>query len=81
MKDYVSSREANQRFSEILRRAAAGETVTITRRGEPVAQVVPLGEPLRKKTATAAHGRLIRRLKKGLSLGGRSIDRDSLYRR
>jgi prevent-host-death family protein len=38
----VSAREANQRFSKILEAAVDGEEVTITRRGVPVAKLVPL---------------------------------------
>jgi prevent-host-death family protein len=34
--------DAKARFSEIVARAEAGETVTITRRGKPVAKLVPL---------------------------------------
>ena len=38
----VSAREANQQFSKILEAAVEGEEVTITRRGVPVAKLVPL---------------------------------------
>ncbi len=38
----VSAREANQQFSRVLERAVAGEEVTITRRGVPVAKLVPV---------------------------------------
>lgn len=38
----VSAREANQQFSKILEAAAGGEEVTITRRGVPVAKLVPV---------------------------------------
>ena len=34
--------DAKARFSEIIARAEAGETVTITRRGKPVARLMPL---------------------------------------
>ena len=37
----VSIAEAKARFSELVDRAAAGETVRITRRGKPVARLVP----------------------------------------
>ena len=40
----ISAREANHRFSRILETAASGETVTITRRGVPVARMVPVVE-------------------------------------
>ncbi len=36
----VEYHEARTRFSELLRAVERGETVTITRRGEPVARIV-----------------------------------------
>lgn len=38
----VGSFEAKTHFSELLAAVEAGETVTITRRGKPVAQLVPV---------------------------------------
>jgi prevent-host-death family protein len=38
----ISAREANQGFSRLLETAARGEEVTITRRGVPVAKLVPV---------------------------------------
>jgi prevent-host-death family protein len=38
----ISAREANQQFSRILETAARGEEVTITRRGVPVAKLIPV---------------------------------------
>ncbi|MFN8828593.1 MAG: type II toxin-antitoxin system Phd/YefM family antitoxin [Labrys sp. (in: a-proteobacteria)] len=37
----VSAAEANRSFSKIFRRAADGETITITDRGKPVAVLSP----------------------------------------
>ena len=37
----VSAAEANRHFSKILRDVRAGETVIVTSRGEPVAQIQP----------------------------------------
>jgi len=37
----VTAREANQSFSRILKAAESGESVVITRRGEPVAIIAP----------------------------------------
>ena len=36
-----STYEAKARFSEVLRQVRAGETVTVTYRGEPVAEIRP----------------------------------------
>ncbi len=38
----VASRELRNHTAEVLRRVQAGEEITITVRGKPVAQVVPL---------------------------------------
>ena len=40
--DTVSLAEAKARLSELVARAAEGETVQITRRGKPVAQLTPM---------------------------------------
>lgn len=41
----VSVAEAKARFSELVARAADGESVQITRRGKPVAQITPIRKP------------------------------------
>lgn len=38
----ISLADAKARLSELVERAAAGETVCITRRGKPMAQLVPV---------------------------------------
>jgi prevent-host-death family protein len=40
----VGIRELRQRASELLRRVEAGESIEITDRGRPIAQLAPLGE-------------------------------------
>jgi prevent-host-death family protein len=37
----VSAREANQQFARILRDVEAGTEILVTRRGRPVARIVP----------------------------------------
>ncbi len=44
----VNISEAKSRLTEYLRRVEAGETVTIARRNEPIAELRPLERPLRK---------------------------------
>ena len=39
----ISHRELHNDSAEVLRRVAAGESLTVTNRGEPVARMVPLG--------------------------------------
>ena len=38
----ISASEANQRFSEMLRDVAEGESFTVVSRGRPVARVLPI---------------------------------------
>lgn len=41
----IAARELRNRTADVLRRVEAGESVTITSRGRPVAKLVPLDEP------------------------------------
>jgi len=77
----VSARDANQRFSEILGRAAEGEAIVITRRGQPVAQLVKYGAGAAVEGNAAAWDRLTSMLETGVSLGDETFDRDELYER
>lgn len=44
----VSVAEAKTHLSDLISRAAEGETVNITRRGKPVAQLVAVKKPRKK---------------------------------
>jgi prevent-host-death family protein len=55
----VASRELRNNTAEVLRRVQAGEEITITVRGKPVAQVVPLGT---RRTPGLSGAELVRRL-------------------
>ena len=81
MTRFVSAAEANRQFSEILGQASSGETVVITRRGQPVAQLVPFDLRAQDQAGDAAWSRLLTTLEQGLDLGGEKFDRDSLYER
>ncbi|MFI5399032.1 MAG: type II toxin-antitoxin system Phd/YefM family antitoxin [Candidatus Binatia bacterium] len=45
----VNVHEAKTHFSKLLRRAAAGEEIIISRAGEPVAKIVPIGSRARRR--------------------------------
>ena len=45
MRDRVSITETKAQFSRLVARAEAGEEITITRSGRPVAVLVPLSDP------------------------------------
>jgi prevent-host-death family protein len=82
MQRSVSAREANQQFSRILRDVEGGAEILVTRRGRPVARIVP-AQPARERQLTpeqeAAHARSMERLRKGWDLGGGKFNRDELY--
>jgi prevent-host-death family protein len=49
----ISLADAKARLSELVERAAAGETVCITRRGKPIAQITAVRRPLEPINAAA----------------------------
>ena len=82
MQKSVSAREANQQFARILREVEAGAEILVTRRGQPVARIVPAqprGERRLTPEQEAALERTRRRLEKGWDLGGGKFNRDELY--
>ena len=78
----VSLMVANQQFSRLIREVEAGEDIVITRRGRPIARLVPHRAD---KTAdpewVAAYERMMELLEEGASLGGLRVRRDELYDR
>lgn len=82
----ISAREANQQFSRILETAANGGVVTITRRGVPVARLVPAIEKPAESDADRVRQQrreeILARLDEGYE--GRAFadwTRDELYER
>ena len=75
----VSAADANRQFSEILGQAADGNVVTITRRGTPVAQLIPYHRPVDAGDEARAWSRLLAMLKRGAGSGIDRFDRDALY--
>lgn len=55
----IGARDLRNRTADVLRRVAAGEQVTITSRGRPVAELVPVRNAHRRPIARAE---LVRRL-------------------
>ena len=80
MSKTISLREANQAFSRCIREVEAGEEFTITRKGQPVARLVPAS---RKRILTpeqeAAVARLRAAMEEGWPLNAGPLDRDELY--
>lgn len=65
----VGAYEAKTRFSQLLERVAAGEEITITRHGHPVARMVPASQPHSTETRLEAIGKM-RELSQRNRLGG-----------
>ena len=83
MQEIVSIRDANQHLSQYLERVEQGAEIVITRRGKPIARVLPIIEakPLLTDAQCAARARLWERMNLGYALGGTRSDRDSLHER
>jgi prevent-host-death family protein len=88
MSTTISATDANQRFAEILGKVAAGETVIITKRGEPVAQLMPYRPEAASPERKAAWDDLIASLTRGVPIGLSTAEvrawkwnRDELYER
>ena len=77
----ISAREANQGFSKLLAQVAKGEEVVITRRGKPVARLVPVQDGAAAKKREAAIKRMIEMMERGFPLGGRRFTRDEMHER
>ena len=82
MSKTISLREANQAFSRCIREVEAGEEYVITRKGEPVARLVPIsGRRILTPAQQSALARTRMRMEKGWPIGAGPLDRDSLHER
>jgi prevent-host-death family protein len=70
--DEVGAFEAKNRLGALLDRVERGEEIVITRRGKPVAKLVPAGPGFDKAKARRAVAGLIE-ASRGLSLGSLKI--------
>lgn len=78
----VSLMTANQKFSRLIREVENGQGVVITRRGRPVAKLLPhTADKTDDPEWKATYDRMMTRLREGASLGGLKIDRDELHDR
>ena len=88
MTEEISLRKANQHFARYVRAVEErGQAFVITRRGAPVARLVPVEEAATARRLTpaqqAARRRALERMRRGwdLGLGGGRLDRDALHER
>jgi len=68
----IGAYEAKTHLSELLERVEAGQEITITKHGTPVAKLVPVKKGSSREERVAAVER-IQKLSAGLSLGGLKI--------
>jgi prevent-host-death family protein len=68
----IGAYDAKAHFSKLLDKVAAGEEITITKHGTPVARLVPVRRMSTPEERRAAIER-IKKLASGLSLGGLKI--------
>lgn len=73
----VSAGDANRHFSHVLREVAQGETIVVTSRGRPVAEIVP-AQTLQRQRGDA-RAALLERLQMQAVSGERTWTRDELY--
>ena len=67
----VGAFDAKTHLNELLQRASRGETIRITRRGVPVAKLVPPDDGDKENARNLVED--IRQLRKGTTLGGITI--------
>lgn len=65
---YVGAFEAKTHLSRLLDSVKQGETITITKRGQPVARLVPIDSQNRERAIAAV--RNIRRLRREIAWSG-----------
>jgi prevent-host-death family protein len=75
----VSAAEANRSFTKLLRAAREGATITITLRGEPVAELGPVSGAAEEKRIAEAHHRLMEHLNSVTPVVVGPWTRDELY--
>ena len=82
MSKTITPREANQGFARCIREVEAGEEYVITRKGEPVARLVPIpGRRVLTAAQQAARARAHAGMEKGWPVGAGPPDRDALHER
>jgi prevent-host-death family protein len=59
MTDMVNVYEAKTHLSHLIARVEAGEEITLSRNGHPVARIVPLNAPRRTREPGAWKGRVV----------------------
>ena len=78
----IGIREATRRLSHYLAAVERGDQIIITRRGRPIARLVPETEKTKLSASRlAALERTRARMRAGYAIGYRRLDRDELHER
>jgi prevent-host-death family protein len=77
----VTAREANQRFSELLRGVEAGRSYVVTKHGRPVARLLPAEGAGERRLTPEQEAALERLLATDWDLEGERFDREALHER
>lgn len=83
MSTAITLRDANQHFAQLVRQVEGGADFVVTRRGKPVARILPVESAERRLTAEqeAALERSLKRARAGWSGDGGPFDRAALHER
>jgi prevent-host-death family protein len=81
MSKMITLSDANRALSRCIREVEAGEEFVVTRRGRPVAWIVPVRKKrVLTREQEAGRARTLERMKKGWNLGIEfPLDRDALH--
>lgn len=79
MKQQITLREANQHLSRYIEAATHGHEVVITKRGKPVAKLVPFTAEQTVTAERQSAWKILQSSASGLNIG--KFDRDTCYER
>ncbi|MDE0262024.1 MAG: type II toxin-antitoxin system prevent-host-death family antitoxin [Bryobacterales bacterium] len=78
----ISLMVANQDFSKLVKKVESGETFVITRRGRPIAKLVPhSSDKMADPEWASAYRRMMALLDEPVRLGGLRVNREEIYER
>lgn len=78
----ISLTIAKHEFSELVKQVESGESFIITRRGRPIAKLVPqCADKLADPEWASAYRRMIALLDEPVRLGGLRVNREEIYGR
>jgi prevent-host-death family protein len=77
----ISLREANQNFSTCIAEVEAGEPLVLTRRGKPVAEIIPYSGTKSDPKREAARRKLLALMDEKIDLGGKPFSAEERHGR